>query len=49
MHDARRAAENAASPAPDGAGQHQEFHEFQEEFLRFAGKMRDKGLPTGQP
>jgi phospholipase C len=49
MHDARRAAENAPSPAPDGAGQHQEFHEFQEEFLRFAGKMHDKGLPTGQP
>jgi phospholipase C len=49
MHDVRRADEKAPSPAPDGAGRHQEFHEFQQEFLRFAGRMRAKGLPPGQP
>src|SRR5829696_2600747 len=49
MHNARRAAEEAPSRAPDGAGRQQEFHEFQQEFLRFAGQMREKGLPPGQP
>jgi hypothetical protein len=49
MRDARRAARKEASLAPDGVGQLQEFHEFQEEFLRFARRMRDKGLPPGQP
>ncbi len=49
MRDSRRAAEKAASRAPDGVGQLHEFHEFQEEFLRFAQRMREKGLPPGQP
>jgi hypothetical protein len=49
MEDARRAASRAPSPAPDGVGQHQEFHDFQEEFLRFADRMRERGLPPGQP
>jgi phospholipase C len=49
MRDARRAAHNQASRAPDGVGQPHEFHEFQDEFLRFARRMRDIGLPPGQP
>jgi hypothetical protein len=49
MRDARRAAHNQASRAPDGVGQPHEFHEFQDEFLRFARRMRDMGLPPGQP
>jgi phospholipase C len=49
MEDARRAGKRAPSPAPDGVGQHQEFHDFQEEFLRFADRMRERGLPPGQP
>jgi phospholipase C len=49
MRDARRAARKEASRAPDGVGQLQEFHEFQEEFLQFARRMREKGLPPGQP
>jgi phospholipase C len=49
MRDARRAAREQASRAPDGVGQLHEFHEFQEEFLLFAHRMRKKGLPPGQP
>jgi phospholipase C len=48
MRDARRAA-NSASRAPDGVGQLQELHDFQQEFLRFALAMRKRGLPPGQP
>jgi phospholipase C len=49
MRDARRAAQIDASRAPDGVGQEQELHDFQQEFLRFAIKMRKEGLPPGQP
>jgi phospholipase C len=49
MRDARRAAENQASEAPDGVGQLHEFHDFQQEFLLGARRIREKGLPPGQP
>jgi phospholipase C len=45
----RRAAGNAPSPAPDGAGHDFELHDFQDEFAKFALAMRDAGLPPGQP
>jgi phospholipase C len=46
---ARRGADAAVSPAPDGAGHSLELHDFQEEFAKFALAMRDAGLPPGQP
>jgi hypothetical protein len=49
MRDSRRAALRDPSRAPDGVGHKQDFHAFQEEFLRFAYRMREKGLPPGQP
>jgi phospholipase C len=49
MRDSRRAALARASHAPDGVGQEQELHEFQQEFLRSAIKLREQGLPPGQP
>jgi phospholipase C len=49
--EARRADPSGASPspAPDGAGQPLELHDFQHEFLKFALAMRQAGLPSGQP
>lgn len=45
----RRGADQAASPAADGAGHDFELHDFQEEFAKFTLAMRDAGLPPGQP
>jgi hypothetical protein len=49
MRDARRAGHVDASPAPDGVGRLHVFHDFQQEFLRSAHRLREKGLPPGQP
>ncbi|HET8567158.1 MAG TPA: alkaline phosphatase family protein [Solirubrobacterales bacterium] len=46
----RRARAGAPSPVKDGgAGQDQELLDWQEQFLGFALKMRNGGLPPGQP
>jgi phospholipase C len=48
-HRSRRADAGAPSRVADGgAGQPQELHEWQEEFLSFALAMREAGLPPGQ-
>jgi len=47
--DASPRAKEAASTAPDGAGQELVLHDFQQEFLQFAVTMREAGLPPGQP
>lgn len=45
----RRARAGSPSGVTDGgAGQHQELHDWQKEFLTFAMAMRDAGLPPGQ-
>jgi phospholipase C len=44
-----RRPDNGKSSDPEGAGHPVELHDFQEEFLKFALAMRDKGLPPGQP
>lgn len=45
----RRARRGEPSPVTDGgAGQRQELHDWQEEFLGFALAMRERGLPPGQ-
>jgi phospholipase C len=46
---ARRAAPQASSPAPDGAGQPLVLQDFQHDFAKFALAMRHGGLPPGQP
>ena len=46
---ARRGRSGGASPAVDGAGHDLALHDFQEEFVRFALAMRERGLPPGQP
>jgi phospholipase C len=46
--DARR-AKGGPAEAGEGAGHETVLHDFQEEFLKFALAMRDKGLPGGQP
>jgi phospholipase C len=46
----RRARDGEPSPVVDGgAGHKQELLDWQEQFLGFALKMRDEGLPPGQP
>jgi phospholipase C len=46
----RRAKDGRPSAHHDGgAGQRQQLHDWQEQFLGFALAMRDKGLPPGQP
>jgi phospholipase C len=49
--DARDARRGKGGPAEagEGAGHKTVLHDFQEEFLKFALAMRDKGLPGGQP
>jgi phospholipase C len=48
--DARRSREGQPSAEPDGgAGQVQDLHDWQEQFVSFALTMRDHGLPPGQP
>lgn len=42
-------APEAASLASDGAGQPLVLNDFQQEFMKFAVTMREKGLPPGQP
>jgi phospholipase C len=49
MSASRRASREGPSLAPDGAGRQQELHDFQQEFVKFASKMRERGLPPGQP
>jgi hypothetical protein len=44
-----RRPDNGLSSDPEGAGHEVVLHDFQEEFLKFALAMRDKGLPPGQP
>jgi phospholipase C len=46
--DARR-AKGGPAEAGEGAGHKTVLHDFQEEFLKFALAIRDKGLPGGQP
>jgi phospholipase C len=45
----RRTSGSGTSKAGDGAGHRFEPNDFQEEFARFIGTLRKKGLPGGQP
>jgi phospholipase C len=48
--DARRGRAGQPSAETDGgAGQPQELHDWQEQFVAFAGEMLHRGLPPGQP